>query len=455
MHTLRTLPPSFLLPAWTNYQLYQFSNAYSSSGSLARQPSSTRRYSGDRHSTRLPPPLKLVRRVFLAKSKGDINTTQYVQSKTTAPTESNTSPDQKRAPTQANRKDASGRSSLKESSSTHGQEAEARKKFMPLWFRKLPSQPKSQSKLEISQGAARCDVNSTTTQTLPLREVRAGGSARDFFGAGRGEQKKVGSDAGSTSCKWSQGTETRRAGVVNEESKTQGRQSDQSSSSQFRGRPWSTAVSWDTGRSAVGSEKPASQTREPSHELSLPSEKRPVPVTNQGPGIRKLPLDGRMNFVGRYPETKPDTTRPEPTLTDASLNADSGQPKLTLLEELFPAEAKKAKRMLASLAQKQGAFKKEIARLDPPEFDDLQDTGTDLENENEAQSWLTAQSASQASMRADNLTILVHYGASPDLVDADYQRVTPRGAHIEEWKGPGDIVKGIVFSSLPKSTPHS
>ena len=41
-----------------------------------------------------------------------------------------------------------------------------------------------------------------------------------------------------------------------------------------------------------------------------------------------------------------------------------------------------------------------------------------------------------------DLAILVLSRASSSLLNDDFRRIAPRGHHIDDWKGPGDILKG-------------
>ncbi|KAL8932007.1 MAG: hypothetical protein Q9211_006585, partial [Gyalolechia sp. 1 TL-2023] len=51
------------------------------------------------------------------------------------------------------------------------------------------------------------------------------------------------------------------------------------------------------------------------------------------------------------------------------------------------------------------------------------------------------EAAAQESVKQWNPAVLVLSRASKSLVDADFRRVAPKGRHIGEWTGPGDILK--------------
>lgn len=53
-----------------------------------------------------------------------------------------------------------------------------------------------------------------------------------------------------------------------------------------------------------------------------------------------------------------------------------------------------------------------------------------------------AESVTVAPHRLWDLAILVLSRASKSLLETDFRRIAPRGHHIDDWKGPGDILKG-------------
>lgn len=53
-----------------------------------------------------------------------------------------------------------------------------------------------------------------------------------------------------------------------------------------------------------------------------------------------------------------------------------------------------------------------------------------------------AEAAAQGAPKQWDPAVLVLNRASKSLVDADFRRIAPKGRHIGEWTGPGDILKG-------------
>ncbi len=43
----------------------------------------------------------------------------------------------------------------------------------------------------------------------------------------------------------------------------------------------------------------------------------------------------------------------------------------------------------------------------------------------------------------DEPTVLILYNASPSLIEHEFRRIVPRGKHIKEWRGAGNIEKGV------------
>lgn len=115
----------------------------------------------------------------------------------------------------------------------------------------------------------------------------------------------------------------------------------------------------------------------------------------------------------------------------------SSGPNLSLLEELFPEEFGQA-------AARDSIAKGEevIPRLPLVEFDDEDDLYHD------AQSWKCFEDGQierlneKDALREWDLAVLVVSRASKSLIESDFRRLIPRGQHIDEWRGPGDILKG-------------
>lgn len=63
-----------------------------------------------------------------------------------------------------------------------------------------------------------------------------------------------------------------------------------------------------------------------------------------------------------------------------------------------------------------------------------------------------AEGAAQGAPKRWDPAILVLDRASKSLVDADFRRIAPKGRHIDEWTGPGDILKGEGMQSKKLQT---
>ena len=116
--------------------------------------------------------------------------------------------------------------------------------------------------------------------------------------------------------------------------------------------------------------------------------------------------------------------------------------KLSLLEELFPEDVKKAE---AEKRKKQDEVEyDDVPRLPPLNFDGLlKDLGAGTDTPQvQTQQKLRAREAMLDAFRQQRLTVLVLSRASKSLAESDFRRIAPKGMHIEEWRGPGDILKG-------------
>ncbi|KAL8656017.1 MAG: hypothetical protein Q9226_002821, partial [Calogaya cf. arnoldii] len=55
-----------------------------------------------------------------------------------------------------------------------------------------------------------------------------------------------------------------------------------------------------------------------------------------------------------------------------------------------------------------------------------------------------AEDSAQGATKQWNPAVLLLNRASKSLVDADFRRIAPKGRHIDQWTGPGDILKESV-----------
>ena len=115
----------------------------------------------------------------------------------------------------------------------------------------------------------------------------------------------------------------------------------------------------------------------------------------------------------------------------------------SLLEELFPEEVKKSKAEKSQSTDKQD----ELLPLPLPKFVGLQDLNEADDAKSPSRKGLKTRKAAIAAFRQENPTVVVLSGASLSLSESDFRRVAPKGMHIEQWSGPGDIMTGSQYSS--------
>ena len=118
-----------------------------------------------------------------------------------------------------------------------------------------------------------------------------------------------------------------------------------------------------------------------------------------------------------------------------SPSAQPKRPSLSLFEELFPEEAEKE-------ATHPSAKESTIPRLPLPELDEVfEDYHDDLDGGTLAPQRVTRAAAADA-FRQDQLAVLALQISCKSLDESDFRRIAPRGKHIKDWTGPGDILKG-------------
>ncbi|KAL9104634.1 MAG: hypothetical protein Q9163_000438 [Psora crenata] len=113
--------------------------------------------------------------------------------------------------------------------------------------------------------------------------------------------------------------------------------------------------------------------------------------------------------------------------------------QLSLYEELFPDEAAKDKTKAAT----DNGEGRTVPRLQPPKLE--QEDGGKTARVNDR-----AKIASTNAFRVDNVALLVLQAASKSLHESDFRRIAPKGQHIKDWNGPGDILK--VFPGRDPTT---
>ncbi|KAL6718322.1 hypothetical protein ACLMJK_004411 [Lecanora helva] len=121
--------------------------------------------------------------------------------------------------------------------------------------------------------------------------------------------------------------------------------------------------------------------------------------------------------------------------------------KRSLLAELFPEET-------LDVEVNGDRKDQEVPRLPLPEVDVFDE---DLEDEfgssNGRANGITKAAATNA-FKQKQLAVLIMQMASKSLVESDFRRIAPKGKHIEDWTGPGDILKVIPVRD-PQTLEHS
>ena len=119
----------------------------------------------------------------------------------------------------------------------------------------------------------------------------------------------------------------------------------------------------------------------------------------------------------------------------------------SLLEELFP--------KLGATAELGNTSNDQVMpRLPLLEVDDtFERSQHDLGQRREAPKKLAGAAAANA-FKQNQLAILILQTASKSLVESDFRRVTPKGKHIDDWTGPGDVDKGAQTKQQFKAHLH-
>ncbi len=121
------------------------------------------------------------------------------------------------------------------------------------------------------------------------------------------------------------------------------------------------------------------------------------------------------------------SSRPSPKHRSASRR----RPKLSFYEEFFPEEAEQSKLTSATESGDEQRF----PRLRLPE---VEEDNSDADSRPKE----VAITTSAVTSKYDGPAVLVLQSASKSLVESDFRRIAPKGQHIEDWTGPGDILKG-------------
>lgn len=118
-------------------------------------------------------------------------------------------------------------------------------------------------------------------------------------------------------------------------------------------------------------------------------------------------------------------------------------PNLSLLEELFPEEFGQA-----AAPDTVNDGEEVIPRLPLVDFDDEDDFYNDAQNLKQFEDGQIESSSVKDALHEWDLAVLVVNRASKSLIESDFRRLIPRGQHIDEWRGPGDILKGELIETV-------
>lgn len=111
--------------------------------------------------------------------------------------------------------------------------------------------------------------------------------------------------------------------------------------------------------------------------------------------------------------------------------------KLSLVEELFPEEVPKNSHQNSEVYDDG----QKVPRLPLPEVEDFQE---DFEHESDrerSQPRRVTKAAATNAFRQQQLAVLSLEEGSKSLIESDFRRIAPKGQHIDDWTGPGDILK--------------
>ena len=121
-------------------------------------------------------------------------------------------------------------------------------------------------------------------------------------------------------------------------------------------------------------------------------------------------------------------------------------PNMSLLEELFPEEIGEA-----AATDTVDVGEEVVPRLPLVDFDDEDGFYNDGQNWKHSEGGQVERPNLEDALHEWDLAVLVVSRASKSLTESDFRRLVPRGQHIDEWRGPGDILKGELIQNVPMS----
>ena len=109
----------------------------------------------------------------------------------------------------------------------------------------------------------------------------------------------------------------------------------------------------------------------------------------------------------------------------------------SLLEELFPEEVRKK----GDQGSDSYDYAQKVPRLPLPEVDDTLGRFEHESDRERSQPQSVTKAAAANAFRQQQLAVLSLETSSKSLVESDFRRIAPKGQHIDDWTGPGDILK--------------
>ena len=125
---------------------------------------------------------------------------------------------------------------------------------------------------------------------------------------------------------------------------------------------------------------------------------------------------------------------------------------LSLLEELFPEEVQRDggrdSRFLNRTA--------DVPRLPLPEVADQSERFEHDPDHEREQPKRVSKIAAANAFRQQQLAVLSLGTVSKSLIESDFRQIAPKGQHIDNWTGPGDILKsGSMEENVARQIPRS